>query len=88
MSADNVVALPNYSAPNNDHVSEVVEILETALRLAKAGEVIGVAISCTYRQPLAFGNTFHAEQSSRHTVAAGVLALSVSIANAMNGDDE
>lgn len=87
MNDSNVVALPNYSIPNNEPIPEVVEILETALKLAKAGEVIGVAISCTYRQPLAFGNRFHAGQSSRHTVAAGVLALSVSIANAMIGDD-
>ena len=83
MSDGTVHALPGFSVPNNEPVQRIVEILQEALTLAKRGEIVGVAISAVYRQPLAFGNNFHAEQSSRHTVAAGVLALGYQIAREM-----
>lgn len=83
MSEGNVHALPGYSVPNLEPVPDVVEILRAALTLAERGEIVGVAISVAYRQPLAFGNKFHAEQSTRHTVAAGVLALGYEIAQAL-----
>ena len=76
---DNVHALPGYSVPSREPVAKVVEILEQALKLAKDGIVVGVAVVCAYRDPASFGNNFHGEQSSRHSLAAGVLALGYQI---------
>lgn len=75
MSDSKVHALPGYSVPSLEPVPDVVEILKEALTLAERGEIVGVAISVAYRQPRAFGNKFHAEQMSRHTIGSGVLAL-------------
>ena len=72
---DNVHALPGYSVPSHEPVAEIVKMLEETLALARSGEVIGVAIVRATRQPRAFETNYHGEQSCRHTLAAGVLAL-------------
>lgn len=83
-----VRALPGFSVPN-DHapIERVVEILDEALTLAKRGEIIGVTIVAAYRQPLSFGIEYHAEQSSRHTLAAGVLTAQYKIGKALADND-
>lgn len=80
MTASNVVALPGYTAPSNEPVTRVVEILEDALALAKSGQLIGVAIVEVTKDPMQFATTFHAEHSSRHSLGSGCLVLAHKVA--------
>lgn len=83
-----VRALPGFSIPNDAApVERCVEILDEALTLAKRGEIIGVAIVAVYRQPLSFGIDYHSEQTSRHSLAAGVLTAGYKIGNALADND-
>jgi hypothetical protein len=83
-----VTALPGYSRPNDmAPIERVVEILDEALTLAKRGEIVGITVIAAYRQPLSFGIEYHAEQASRHTLAAGVLTAGYKIGKALSDDD-
>jgi hypothetical protein len=83
-----VKALPGFSIPNDvAPIARVVEILDDALTLAKRGEIIGVTVIAVYRQPLSFGVDYHGEQTSRHTLAAGVLTASYQIGKALSDND-
>lgn len=83
-----VTALPGFSIPNDhDPIERVVEILDEALTLARRGEIVGVTVIAAYRQPLSFGVEYHAEQSSRHTLAAGVLTANYKIGKALADND-
>jgi hypothetical protein len=82
-----VIALPTFSVPSDEPVARVVEILEEALAKARSGKVIGVALVCAERSPESFLIEYHAEQSSKHSVGAGVLAMSVKIGRALSEDE-
>lgn len=84
--SENVVALANFSVPSMEPISEVVEILETALAKAKEGKVTGVALVTVERDPSAFETRYHGEQNSRHNLAAGVMAMHYHISQAMAED--
>lgn len=84
---DNVVALPGYSVPSYEPVPDVIEILQAALDRAKIGKLVGVAIVEVSRDPMAFDIGYHATQNGRHTLAAGVLALGVSVGKTLTEDE-
>lgn len=71
----NVVPLGNFSVPDSGPVEKVVDIFEEMLAKAKEGKIVGVAVVVAERDPLAFETVYHGAQNSRHTLAAGVLAL-------------
>lgn len=79
---ENVVALPGYSVPTREAVQEVVDILEEALAKAKDGKLDGVAVVMAERDPAAFDVVYHAS-GTRHSLAAGVMALHWKIAQRM-----
>lgn len=82
--SDNVHALPGYSVPSFEPVKKVVDILTEALELAKSGKAIGCAIVLVERDPMMFVTEVHGEQMSRHTLAAGVLALAHMVGHQLN----
>jgi hypothetical protein len=83
-----VIALPGSSVPNNEPVERVVQILERALVQAREGKLTGVALVKVRRDPQAFSTEFHGEHGSRHSLAAGVLALGYLVAKEVGESDE
>jgi hypothetical protein len=83
----NVTALPGFSVPSRDPIERVVEILEEALEAARAGKITGVALVTVERDPTTFVTLFHCEQSGRHSLGSGVLALSYQIGKVFSEDD-
>jgi hypothetical protein len=83
-----VIALPGSSVPSLEPVERVVEILERALAQAREGKLTGIAVVKVCRDPQAFSIHFHGEHGSRHSLAAGVLALGYSIAKEVGEADE
>lgn len=84
--ADNVVALPNFSVPSDEPVQKVIDLLQEALDKAKMGKTIGVAIVSAERDPECFVMTYHATQGSRHSLAAGVMAINYAIGKVLAED--
>jgi hypothetical protein len=75
MADSNVVALPGFSVPNNDVVTEVVDLLEEALEQARSGKLVGIALVAVERDPMCFETRFFGAGQSKHTMAAGALSL-------------
>jgi len=70
----NVTPLPGVVLPAHSAAPEIVECLERALARAKDGDAIGLGLVEVTRDG-AYIRSFHHEAGARHTLLAGVAAL-------------
>jgi hypothetical protein len=85
--SEKVVPFKDFSVPSNEAVPEIVEMLEEALKQAKDGLIVGLALVKVKRQPLTFSQHYWASQNSNHSLAAGVLSICHRIGRDIQGDD-
>jgi hypothetical protein len=86
--SDKVLPFKDFSVPSAEPVPEIVEMLEEALKQAKDGLLIGLALVKVKRQPLAFSQHYWASQNSNHSLVAGVFSLHHRMGMDMQGDDD
>lgn len=71
----NVVGIHGAEVPTGEPVKEVVAVIEEMLAKAKTGKIVGVAMVVAEIDPVLFETAYFGAHGSRHTLAAGVLAL-------------
>lgn len=88
MSEQTVVQFPGASIPKIGTIEEIVEMLEYALKQAKDGQLVAIALVKVARQPMAFAQCYHTQCGSSHCLAAGVMSLAHRIGAALNESGE
>jgi hypothetical protein len=83
-----VVPFKDFSVPTDEAIPEIVEMLEEALKQAKDGMIVGLALVKVKRQPLAFSQHYWASQNTNHSLSAGVHSIAFRIDRDLQGDED